>query len=212
MQEKYTCPMHPEVVSDQPGRCPKCGMKLVLESQAQSSHHSMAEDQGLGKITWRSYLPLIVIILIITAAAKASALNGFQIGDTFPWPDFVVNFMAWFFVIFALFKLVDLPGFAEGYSTYDLLARKWFGYGYIYPLIELGFGLTMLAGLHPDWLLWSEFGVMAFSGLGVAIKLARREKFQCACLGTFLKIPLTKVTLIEDFGMAALAIIMLTIA
>jgi hypothetical protein len=25
----YTCPMHPEVVSDQPGRCPKCKMKLV---------------------------------------------------------------------------------------------------------------------------------------------------------------------------------------
>lgn len=25
----YTCPMHPEVVSDQPGKCPKCGMKLV---------------------------------------------------------------------------------------------------------------------------------------------------------------------------------------
>ena len=25
----YTCPMHPEVRSDQPGTCPKCGMKLV---------------------------------------------------------------------------------------------------------------------------------------------------------------------------------------
>ena len=26
---QYTCPMHPEVVKDAPGACPKCGMKLV---------------------------------------------------------------------------------------------------------------------------------------------------------------------------------------
>src|SRR6266700_932941 len=29
-RQKYTCPMHPEVVMDHPGNCPKCGMKLVL--------------------------------------------------------------------------------------------------------------------------------------------------------------------------------------
>ena len=26
---QYTCPMHPDVKSDSPGTCPKCGMKLV---------------------------------------------------------------------------------------------------------------------------------------------------------------------------------------
>ena len=26
---KYTCPMHPEVISNKPGKCPKCGMTLV---------------------------------------------------------------------------------------------------------------------------------------------------------------------------------------
>jgi hypothetical protein len=25
---RWTCPMHKEVVADQPGKCPKCGMKL----------------------------------------------------------------------------------------------------------------------------------------------------------------------------------------
>ncbi len=28
---QYTCPMHPEVVADQPGKCPKCGMDLVVK-------------------------------------------------------------------------------------------------------------------------------------------------------------------------------------
>src|ERR1700757_5055615 len=27
--QKYTCVMHPEVITDHPGNCPKCGMKLV---------------------------------------------------------------------------------------------------------------------------------------------------------------------------------------
>lgn len=30
----YTCPMHPEIVADNPGRCPHCGMKLVEREQA----------------------------------------------------------------------------------------------------------------------------------------------------------------------------------
>lgn len=28
-KQRYTCPMHPEVVRDEPGECPKCGMTLV---------------------------------------------------------------------------------------------------------------------------------------------------------------------------------------
>lgn len=27
--KKYTCPMHPEVVKNKPGKCPKCNMTLV---------------------------------------------------------------------------------------------------------------------------------------------------------------------------------------
>jgi Cu(I)/Ag(I) efflux system membrane fusion protein len=31
MQAMYTCPMHPEVVMDTPGKCPKCGTQLVVK-------------------------------------------------------------------------------------------------------------------------------------------------------------------------------------
>lgn len=31
MATKYTCTMHPEVVTDHPGKCPKCGMDLVVK-------------------------------------------------------------------------------------------------------------------------------------------------------------------------------------
>lgn len=36
----YTCPMHPEVTSDKPGQCPKCGMDLVLKTDDKN------EDNG----------------------------------------------------------------------------------------------------------------------------------------------------------------------
>ena len=37
--QKYTCPMHPEVVKDEPGVCPKCNMKLVPKKDANVHEH-----------------------------------------------------------------------------------------------------------------------------------------------------------------------------
>jgi hypothetical protein len=203
----YTCPMHPEIKRDTAGRCPKCGMQLVPKGSAPKVAH-IGDDHGLGVLTWKSYLPLFVIIALIFVASATVSWVDYRVG-VFSLAHFVTYFMTGFFLVFSGFKLMDLKGFAEGYSTYDLLAQRWFGYGYIYPFIELGFGLAMLAGLMSPTLLWAEFAVMLFSGVGVAIKLAKGEEFQCACLGTFLKVPLTKVTLVEDFGMALLALMLL---
>ncbi len=194
--------MHSEIISDAPGKCPKCGgMDLVpMEEKSTPKLVQSTRDAGLGQLTWKSYLPLIIIVTLIAISSLILSRGSIQ--------GFVLFFMTGFFLIFGMFKLMDLKGFAEGYSTYDILAQKWFGYGYIYPFIEIAFGLLMLAGYHPDWLIWTEFIVMAFSGIGVGVKIAKREPFICACLGTFLKVPLTKVTLIEDFGMAGLALLM----
>lgn len=204
----YTCPMHPEIEHSAPGRCPKCHMQLILKDVNRKLSSQPGEDRGLDVITWRSYMPLVMIIGLILLTTLVITYRDFATG-AFYLEHSLSYFMIGFFLVFSGFKLMDLKGFAEGYSTYDLLAQQWFGYGYIYPFIELFFGLAMILIPQASWLLWTEFIVMAFSGLGVAIKLARKEKFQCACLGTFLKVPLTYVTLIEDFGMAALALIML---
>jgi hypothetical protein len=38
-RQKYTCPMHPEVITDHPGNCPKCGMTLVpVKAKAHEAH------------------------------------------------------------------------------------------------------------------------------------------------------------------------------
>ena len=192
----YTCPMHPEVVSFKKGTCPKCGMALTLKDTQSATSPT------------NSYMPLFIIIglILLTSVAiswKDVILGSFSLGKSISY------FMTGFFLVFAGFKLMDIKGFAQGYSTYDLLAKRWFTYGYIYPFIELFFGVSMVLIPEAKGLLLTEFIVMVFSGSGVLIKLLKHEKFQCACLGTFLKVPLTKVTLIEDFGMAVLALLML---
>lgn len=41
--ETYTCTMHNEVMSDHPGKCPKCGMKLVKQKMTPEQEKMMKE-------------------------------------------------------------------------------------------------------------------------------------------------------------------------
>lgn len=196
----YICPMHSKVKQEKPGYCPECGMKLISENITKKNTRVSAKPIDSSYRTLLSIFILIFITSLITSWVSGLTLV-----------RFIEHFMIGFFLIFSGFKLIDLPGFAQGYSTYDLLAQKVYSYGYIYPFIEFAFALLMILNFHLITLLWIEIVVMVFSGLGVAAKLAKNERFQCACLGTFLKVPLTKVTLIEDFGMAFLAFILIII-
>ncbi|WP_225872324.1 heavy metal-binding domain-containing protein [Pedobacter frigidisoli] len=44
----YTCPMHPEIRQDAPGKCPKCGMKLIPEKPKTEKNDHDGMDMGKG--------------------------------------------------------------------------------------------------------------------------------------------------------------------
>jgi hypothetical protein len=151
----------------------------------------------------RTYRPLFVIVGMVALASAVTAGH---------WHDFMLNFMGGFFLVFSGLKLLDIGGFARGYARYDLLAAKLPAYGYLYPLLELALGLAYITRMQLEAANWVTLVLMLFSGLGVVASLARGEKFKCACMGTMINVPLTNVTLVEDFGMAAMAAAMLWLA
>src|SRR5579885_216602 len=168
------------------------------------------ENESVDSSTWKNYIPLAIIIGLISLTTIVLTFRDFQY-DNFAIAITLSYFMTGFFLVFSGFKMIGLKGFAEGYSSYDLLARRVSSYGYVYPFIELFFGLAMIINPTSKPLLLAEILVMSFSGIGVAIKLMKKEKFQCVCLGTILKVPLTKITVVEDFSMAILAFVILLI-
>ena len=157
-----------------------------------------------------NYKPLFIIISLIFTATVTLALSDYA-SLVFSFKKTMSNFMAGFFLVFAGFKLLDLKGFAQAYSTYDLLASRFQIYGYLFPLLEFSLGLFYLNGISDVPLNLFAVILMGFSGFGVLNALSKKRKFQCACLGTFIKLPLTHVTLFEDFGMATMALLSLII-
>lgn len=92
---------------------------------------------------------------------------------------------------------------------YDILAKRSIIYSYLYPLIELNLGFAYLFRWNQSVTNLITVIVMSISTIGVAQALRKDQKFQCACLGVVFKIPITKVTLIEDVLMGVMALFML---
>jgi hypothetical protein len=187
--------MHPEIQQEHPGKCPICG-GMDLVPQESLNREKPGNISGL-----MQYKPLFIIVGLIALASITASWNG-----GFDWMKTMQNFMAGFFFVFAGFKLLNVKGFAEGYSKYDLLAKRWYEYGLVYPFIELALGLGYILFPTCNWLHMFTAALMIFGGIGVSIKIAKKEKFQCACLGTFIDVPLTYITIIENFGMTTMAL------
>ncbi|MBN8707927.1 MAG: hypothetical protein BGO12_01080 [Verrucomicrobia bacterium 61-8] len=155
---------------------------------------------------WRDYIPLITIVMLALLAASAKQMSYGVNHGVVSWMH---NFMGLFFVIFSMFKFFNLEGFADGFQMYDLLAKPFRPYAYIYPFLELGLGLGYLSMWQPTSIYWVTIVLMVFGALGVINALRKGLDVDCACLGSVLSVPLSTVALVEDLGMAAMAVGML---
>jgi copper chaperone CopZ len=173
-------------------------------TEADTSMQHVVHDATAGDEA--SYFP---IFLIFGYIAGTSLLVQWAQGE-FHLMQWMSHFMAGFFLVFSFFKLMNLKGFAEGYRSYDIVAKLVPAYGFVYPFIELALGVAFLTGFDPFITNVVTLIVMAVSTIGVVQSLMKKTQFQCACLGTVIKLPLSKVTLFEDLLMVAMSAVMLT--
>jgi len=148
-----------------------------------------------------SLYPLLLIVgyLVGVVVLAAWAAGAWEPMAMMRW------FMAGFFLAFSFFKLLDLRGFVVAYRGYDLLAKRSRAWAYAYPFVELALGALYLVNLYPVWVNALTLVIMLVGSAGVLRALLDQRQIRCACLGTALNLPMTKVTLIEDLTMAAMA-------
>jgi len=153
----------------------------------------------------RPDLPLLVLLGVTALAASARQHDAMGATAAARWMH---DFMGFLLLVFAMLKLFDLPGFADGFQMYDLLAKPFRPYALVYPFIELALGLGYLAAWRLNVLYPATVVVTVFGALGVIASLRKGLNLHCACMGDILKVPLSNVALVEDLGMAAMAAIM----
>ncbi len=181
------------------------GENYKISEADTSMHHTTTADDTAA--TTNSYFPIFLIFGYITGVTLLvqAAQGGFHL------MQWMSHFMAGFFVVFSFFKLMNLKGFAEGYRTYDVVAKAVPAWGFIYPFVELALGAAFLTSFNPMITNAVTLVVMGVSTIGVVQSLLKKTPFQCACLGTVIKLPLSKVTLFEDLLMVAMSAIMLVL-
>lgn len=164
-------------------------------------HDHLAKEEH----SFKAFLPLIIIfsIIILLSIVRPLVVGAWNLHA------FMYDFMGIFFIVFGSFKMWNLDAFAEAYSTYDLIAQRSKFYAYAYPFIEITLGILYLVRWNLTFVNSCTCIIMLINTVGVAKALATKKRFQCACLGTVFKIPMTYVTLIEDMLMAGMAAIML---
>lgn len=201
----------PQATFDSSGRVDEPGLREAVASAGEYKLLDANKSAAGGGATEQSrttdYFPLV---LILTFLLGGSALLQFR-AASWDTGQFMADFMGGFFVVFSFFKLLDLRGFADAYSGYDVIASRWRAYGFVYPFLELLLGIAYLLRFELWWTSLATVILMLVGSVGVVRNLLRGNRIQCACLGTVFNLPMSTVTLAEDFGMAAMALIMLVL-
>ena len=153
----------------------------------------------------QSLFPLFLIVGYILTVTLLIAWSNSQ----WSMESMMRHFMAGFFLVFSFFKFLDPRGFASAFRMYDPLAKVIPGWSWIYPYIELMLGVAYVMSWQPFATNVITLILMSVGGMGVLQTLLQKRTIRCACLGTALNLPMTKVTLVENGTMAAMAALML---
>lgn len=152
---------------------------------------------------FRQLFPLFLIFGYITTIAILLNIRAWETSN------FMLDFMGLFYFVFSFFKFLDLKGFSESFKMYDPLAELVPKYGVVYPFIELGLGLLFITRVQIPLALIITIIILGITTFGVTKTLLDKKSIQCACLGTTLKLPMTKATFIENTIMIIMAVWML---
>ena len=151
-----------------------------------------------------SYRPVVVLFALTAAMALAASHAAFGSALTVRAAEWFIGFSM---VVLALLKLQNVETFSSMFLNYDLLAKRWVPYGYVYPFAEGLAGVLMVGGV----LTWLSVPIALFIGtIGAvsvfkAVYLDRRE-LKCACVGGGSNVPLGFVSLTENLMMIAMAL------
>ena len=191
------------IVSD--SSVPVVALKAALhhyEIEPKTSTSGTAAEHEADTSSWRQYQPLILTVLFILGV---SALTQYPYVPSFDGGLWMRHCMAGFFIVFSFFKLLDLPGFADSYAMYDVIAERWKGWGYLYPFLELSLGILYLIGIGTSWAHVGTLLLLGVGTLGVVRSNLQRQKIKCACLGTVFDLPMSTVTIVENLIMMLMA-------
>ncbi|MET3665641.1 glutaredoxin [Caulobacter sp. 1776] len=154
-----------------------------------------------------TYTPVLAVFAVAALMALAASQAAFATPLTVQAAEW---FVAFSMSLLAMLKLRDVETFSTMFLNYDILARRWVPYGYVYPFAELAAGVLMAAGV----LTWLSAPLgLAIGGIGAvsvfkAVYIDKRE-LKCACVGGDSNVPLGFVSLTENLMMAAMAVWML---